>query len=210
MPITRRCTKCERIKPLEDFDKAPRGKYGHEARCKECKAAYYQARRVPRPRGKRRDPFTGDEIKTCTRCSEEKPLREFSLSSKATEKRNAVHRSVCKPCSSARAMQWYRDNPGRTIANKRRFNLEKIYGITLADYDALMRKQAGVCAVCRKAPAGRHSRDVRLVVDHCHKTGVTRGLLCNNCNRAIGLLGDDPILLRRAIAYLIQGQKAAG
>ena len=161
-----------------------------------------------RPR-RRRDPFTGDEIKTCTKCGEDKPLREFSLSRRATETQNAVYRPECKPCCSARAMQWYRDNPGRTIANKRRFNLEKLDGITLAEYDALMHAQGGVCAVCRKAAAGRHSRDVRLVVDHCHETGVTRGLLCNNCNRAIGLLGDDPILLRRAITYLMQARKAA-
>lgn len=194
---------------MDDFYVAPRGKYGRTAQCKECKAEYHKARHVPstRPR-QRRDPFTGDETKTCTRCGEAKLLTQFSLSRRATETQNAVYRPDCKTCSSARAMQWYRDNPGRTIANKRRFNLEKLYGITLAEYDALMRKQAGVCAVCRKAPAARHSRDIRLVVDHCHETGITRGLLCNNCNRAIGLLGDDPILLRRAITYLMQPQKA--
>lgn len=103
-------------------------------------------------------------------------------------------------------MQWYRDNPGRTVANKRRFNLATLYGLTPEQYEAMLRSQGGVCAICGEAPSGRHTRDRRLVVDHCHGTGATRGLLCNRCNRAIGLLKDDAVLLRRAISYLLRHQ----
>ncbi|WP_347878324.1 endonuclease VII domain-containing protein [Streptomyces sp. KS 21] len=54
--------------------------------------------------------------------------------------------------------------------------------------------QGGLCCICLKAPA--------VHVDHCHETGRVRGVLCFNCNSAIGKLGDDPDILRRAISYL--------
>ncbi|MGW0783402.1 endonuclease VII domain-containing protein [Streptomyces sp. NPDC002913] len=63
-----------------------------------------------------------------------------------------------------------------------------------AQRDAMISSQSGVCTICLAAPA--------VHVDHCHKTGRVRGVLCFNCNSAIGKLGDDPDSLRRAIAYL--------
>ncbi|WP_329391128.1 endonuclease VII domain-containing protein [Streptomyces sp. NBC_01351] len=54
--------------------------------------------------------------------------------------------------------------------------------------------QGGVCLICRKAPA--------VHVDHCHETGRVRGVLCFNCNTAIGKLGDDPDVARRVVTYL--------
>ena len=85
---------------------------------------------------------------------------------------------------------------------KRKSNLKTLYGMTLAEYNALLREQGGVCALCRKAAPGTNSRNDKLVVDHCHTTGAVRGLLCHTCNRALGLLKDDAVLLRRAITYL--------
>jgi hypothetical protein len=70
------------------------------------------------------------------------------------------------------------------------------YGLTQADYDAMLARQGGVCAICRK------KSDRPLQIDHCHKTGMVRGLLCLNCNTALGRLHDDPDLMRAAIAYL--------
>jgi len=61
-------------------------------------------------------------------------------------------------------------------------------------YDRLMEEQEGCCAICR--------RDLPLKVDHNHTTHKMRGLLCNNCNVGIGLLGDNLVLLRRAVRYL--------
>lgn len=75
------------------------------------------------------------------------------------------------------------------------------YGITPEYYADLLDIQAGGCAIC--GALEEDQRDGVLGVDHCHETGAVRGLLCENCNRAIGLLQDDPELLRMAIRYLV-------
>ena len=77
------------------------------------------------------------------------------------------------------------------------------YGITRADYDAMLAAQGGGCAVCgATADDPSRPRDRVLHVDHDHVTGKVRGLLCNQHNRAIGLFGDDAALMERAAAYL--------
>ncbi|WP_432010189.1 endonuclease VII domain-containing protein [Streptomyces cucumeris] len=207
LPESKRCTKCGADKPLSQFSKAPRGKHGLKPSCKACDAARHAAQYVPKPRGPRRPPFSEGTLKTCRKCGVVKPLDEFSLSRRATATTNAVYRSDCKACCSARAKQWIADNSERASASKRRANLAKNYGLTVAGYDALLRKQGGVCAVCGKDEPNAHGRTgkkFRLAVDHCHETGQVRGLLCQKCNRAIGLLSDDPILMRKAISYLLR------
>src|SRR5262245_26073422 len=74
--------------------------------------------------------------------------------------------------------------------------LRRRYGISAAEYDALLARQGGVCAICR-----RRSKE-RLCVDHCHVTGTVRGLLCSACNIALGYLKDDQASLVAALAYL--------
>lgn len=66
--------------------------------------------------------------------------------------------------------------------------------MTPVAYEALLEQQGGQCAICREKP-GRY-------VDHNHTTGKIRGLLCNACNRGLGLLGDETKRLERAIEYL--------
>jgi hypothetical protein len=75
-------------------------------------------------------------------------------------------------------------------------DLRRLYGISAAEYDALLAKQGGVCAICRK----RSKR--RLCVDHCHRTGTIRGLLCHACNLGLGSLKEDQASLVAALAYL--------
>ena len=74
--------------------------------------------------------------------------------------------------------------------------LRYFYGMSLRDYDLMLARQLGVCAVCGEQPARR------LCVDHCHVTGKVRGLLCSPCNLAIGQLKDSPARLRKAAAYV--------
>jgi hypothetical protein len=68
------------------------------------------------------------------------------------------------------------------------------YGIGADEVDELIRRQGGVCAVCRKREAKQ--------VDHDHETGAVRGIVCLLCNAAMGAFHDDPDLIRRAIAYV--------
>lgn len=84
------------------------------------------------------------------------------------------------------------------------YELKKCHGITVAEYEEIWNAQGGVCAICSNPQRG--SRVKRLVVDHDHKTGIRRGLLCDKCNRGIGLLLDDPEVLMAAVAYLMKFQ----
>lgn len=101
--------------------------------------------------------------------------------------------------SAASARKWERENPERYRESKRRQNLKRRYGITIEEYDTMLYNQEGVCAIC-----GTEECRVKpsFSVDHDHRTGEIRGLLCNDCNTALGGFKDDARLLRKAIKYL--------
>lgn len=79
------------------------------------------------------------------------------------------------------------------------YNLKKNYGISLEDFTEMMKKQDGKCAIC-----GINGDDLpkRLAVDHCHKTGKIRGLLCSSCNQGLGKFKDQPELLKNGAKYV--------
>ena len=70
------------------------------------------------------------------------------------------------------------------------------YGLSLADYDAMLARQGGVCGICKRQSG------IRLCVDHCHATGRVRGLLCRSCNAGLGTYKDSLRRTRRATLYL--------
>lgn len=76
------------------------------------------------------------------------------------------------------------------------------YGLSLAEYNDLLEKQGGRCAICRRPESGGRGIVRKLAVDHCHRTGRTRALLCHRCNGALGMVGDDVDVLEAMIAYL--------
>ena len=76
-------------------------------------------------------------------------------------------------------------------------NLKRTYGISLEEYESLLESQDNVCKICKTEKIGKH-----LAVDHDHKTGKIRGILCENCNRGLGMFKDSPELLQNAIQYL--------
>lgn len=78
------------------------------------------------------------------------------------------------------------------------YDLNKKYGITLLEYQILLKKQGKVCAICLK----KCEHKERLSVDHDHKTGIVRGLLCDSCNNGISRFQDNINLLKNAIKYL--------
>jgi len=88
------------------------------------------------------------------------------------------------------------------ILNRNR-GLRKRYGLSSSDYEGLMKKQGEKCAVCfgaLKESRGRGANQVH--VDHCHETGIIRGLLCGDCNRMIGMSHERAWVLHRAADYI--------
>lgn len=79
-------------------------------------------------------------------------------------------------------------------------HLEYSYGIPLDEYDRMYSNQHGRCCICGKHSDETHRK--RLFVDHCHKTGKIRGLLCQQCNTALGMASDDIDILCAMIGYL--------
>jgi hypothetical protein len=77
---------------------------------------------------------------------------------------------------------------------KYRRHVARKYGLTVAEYDSLLAKQGPLCAVCNVRP--------HRYVDHCHVTGVVRGLLCPTCNTAVGYMELHPLLASQASTYL--------
>ena len=120
----------------------------------------------------------------CSSCGQDKQETEFY-------KNGGSRRAYsCKVCFSARMKL------RRTPDNVRRFNLRKRYGLTPEQVDRMHRQQNGRCKICMTNP------DRGLVVDHCHGTGVVRGLLCHKRNKALGLLGDCADNAASAAEYL--------
>ena len=86
---------------------------------------------------------------------------------------------------------------------KKRWRLERFYGITLEYYNDLYTKQKGLCAICLQPETATVKQTLRtLSVDHCHKTGKIRGLLCKSCNVGLGYFEDDVDSFKRALKYL--------
>lgn len=120
-----------------------------------------------------------------------------------------VAKPCCKDCKSTTRPATYPGPRCHTcwrVETKRRKEavhgsyVEKTYGISAEEYDAIYKAQGGRCAICRRATG----RARRLAVDHNHKTGEVRGLLCKPCNSyGIGMFArDDPEVLDRAADYL--------
>ncbi len=95
-----------------------------------------------------------------------------------------------------RRRAYVRAHKAQVDVNRRRGHLQRRYGLSRADYDALLKRQGGVCAICGKPS------EKTLCVDHCHATGTIRGLLCRKCNLGLGCLADDQSALIAALVYL--------
>lgn len=144
-------------------------------------------------------------MKTCNRCQKQRSVEEFTFSHV-----RGNYQAECKPCIRARSKEWYKANKDKALARQkahrksdpdryRNVELKREYGITLDDYNRMYEQQGGRCKICDAHGSGLRRR---LVVDHCHATGAVRALLCNDCNRAIGLLRDRAEVVEAAAAYL--------
>ena len=139
-------------------------------------------------------------MKTCTVCKETKPIGEF-YNYKASKDGKAYR---CKTCDNKARNKWREENPERAAYSLRNRRLKYQYGIDIPEYNKILEEQGGVCACCGRKENNVMGprRDWNFAVDHCHDTGRIRGLLCNDCNRGIGLLGDNVKGLEKALEYL--------
>ena len=127
--------------------------------------------------------------------------------------------SRCRPCyakwarewrkknvekATAACKRWRKKNPEKWSRSQREGNWKKTYGITVQQYEAMLKSQNGVCAVCGSEKPDKKRKFFS--VDHCHKTNVVRGLLCTNCNFILGHCFDRIDLLESAINYLKKGK----
>lgn len=96
--------------------------------------------------------------------------------------------------------KWRENNKEYNSSRQRKYQIKANYGMSLDDYDAMLVGQKGQCAIC--GTTNPHNRWKVFAVDHCHETGKVRGLLCNKCNRGMGLLDDDADRLIKAAEYL--------
>ncbi len=151
------------------------------------------------------------DAKRCSRCKQNEPRAAFARNKAMRDGLRAYGREYAAAYHQARQLARGKnvrprhrnatasDGPSTSCkacrAQKGRADhLKRSYGLTEAERDAMVGSRRGLCVICLNAPA--------VHVDHCHKTGRVRGVLCFNCNSAIGKLGDDPDAVRRAAAYL--------
>lgn len=121
--------------------------------------------------------MNASETKVCGKCKETKATTEFGRFKDGLQ-------SYCKPCNKAQAKQY----------NWHKLKLD----FSLDDYDALLAKQDGKCAICSGAPPADRSFEL----DHDHESNKVRGLLCLDCNTGLGKFKDSPFVLEAAIGYL--------
>ena len=146
--------------------------------------------------------LTSSGVKTCTKC--DKPGEFYE------------GRRVCKVCmrsynraryhiAHSRMRQvknsYYERNKDSVIRASRRSKLKTKYGLTQAQVDEMTLSQGGLCAICKKPPSGTYA-NAKLHIDHSHKTGTIRAMLCSKCNTALGLVGESVEVLHMMIYYL--------
>ena len=142
-------------------------------------------------------------MKKCTKCKEKLPNAAFGKSKR--EKGGLL--CSCRKCGAPgrkTSSAWRVSEVGKRAVLKYQLYLK--YKLTLEDYDHMLEKQKGVCAVCGKPEtcAAHYGGVRRLAVDHDHKTGKVRGLLCALCNQALGCVGDSKERLLQLAIYLEQ------
>lgn len=128
----------------------------------------------------------------CRTCKIEKALAAFPRSMRPPNLRR-----ICRDCYYAQKKDWERRRQQHVREYHRKYRCQQ-YGITIADYDAMLELQQGKCPICYQAlgPKGQ-------TIDHDHKTGKVRGIVHSKCNLVIGNASEDISVLVGAIRYLV-------
>lgn len=137
--------------------------------------------------------------KKCACCGEVKPTTEFT---KRKNREKWGFSPYCRECKHKKAKEYYLDNTEKCKKLARNRDLKK-YGITLEDLEKMLRDQDNKCAICGKEIfLFGSSKKITAHVDHDHKTGKVRGLLCQECNTGLGKFMDNTDYLLSAVSYL--------
>lgn len=128
----------------------------------------------------------------CTTCGIYKDASQFKLEVDKRAYGGVAMRSKCRSCDELRKYKRF---------------IKKTYDFSWEQYESMFDQQGGKCSICKSRVSS--SRTTRLFVDHCHDTGVVRGLLCSSCNNALGLFKDSTTILKSAITYLEAGRDLA-
>lgn len=141
--------------------------------------------------------------KKCDKCYKIKNETSFYLRDKET----GARRNICKVCLRVRAKKnaklYFKKLKGnkrkysQAVKRKRAHYFKTKYSLDYGQLESMLKKQNGACQICQK---GINLKTCK--VDHCHKRGHVRGLLCNACNLALGIFKDNVEALKRAIRYL--------
>lgn len=136
---------------------------------------------------------------SCSKCKNKKPPDDFPRD----KNRKSGRYPTCKKCRAEQARKRYQlGYREKKLVSVRATNLRKQYGLSIDQFDALLAAQEGRCAICREGP--KEGTKTPWYVDHDHKTGKVRGILCINCNVALGHLKDSPKLCVAAAQYLLR------
>lgn len=160
-----------------------------------------------------------DVTKKCSKCKEVKPVTEFYKNRNNPDGLMRWCKSCRKkyektPIQRGKRLELKKQIYQRDKSKLRKESLERYhanpesqrlrlyisrYGLDIADWHSMFKKQRGCCAIC-----GTHQSKLKqtLNVDHNHSTGIVRGLLCSNCNRGVGMFQDEADRLRKAAEYL--------
>jgi hypothetical protein len=170
----KRCTDCKEWKPLEDFSPCNAVKSKRHSDCKACAAKRMAERRRKNP----------ERTRFIQQKSQAKRRERYA--------EDAEYRKSVKERSKK---FWQSLSPYELRKRRWQNHLITAYGMTQKDFEFLVAKHDGCCHCC-----GKKRR--KMCIDHDHETGKVRGLLCSNCNTAIGLMGDSVVTLQSAIDYL--------
>jgi Recombination endonuclease VII len=150
-------------------------------------------------------------MKHCVKCKESKEITLFGNNAKSTD----GHSAWCKACHVKSASLWNKQNKDKYNSHKRTsgkktyrttgkaLSLRWKHGLSLEDYNKMLKEQNGVCAICSRPEWMTVKGTLRqLAVDHRHITNKIRALLCGSCNKALGLLQENPIVIQSMLNYI--------
>ena len=160
-------------------------------------------------------------LKVCRKCRKEKPANEQHFYKHSKRKDGSFMLvNMCVPCygldskerrnvdieeSRRKAREYQKRTRHMQSIYSRRSKLKSKYGLSIEEVENIIKKQNGRCPICNRKARSKNNFTT-LSVDHDHNTGKVRGLICNRCNVCMGLVKDDPVLLRKAADYLERHQ----